>query len=109
MDPQEPLLDDISTGDTTKQTNALTRLLSLSANGKDISIYFNCIVQVCFLAHLPLSLLILSYGIVTLCLTFACTSSCYWYLFVGLFFGVVFHVIVILNLWYIFLLLISIA
>jgi hypothetical protein len=51
MDAQEPLLEDLSSGDTTKQTNALTRLLSLSANGKDISIYFNGIVQVRFLLH----------------------------------------------------------
>ena len=48
MDPQEPLLDDLSSGDNTKQTNALTRLLQLSANGtRDISVYFNPVVQVC--------------------------------------------------------------
>lgn len=47
MDPQEPLLEDISSGDTTKQINALTRLINLSVNGKDISIYFNHIIQVC--------------------------------------------------------------
>lgn len=64
MDPQEPLLDDLSSGDTAKQTNALTRLLSLSANGKDISIYFYGIIQHCMLEQ---KLKLLAYRVLKRC------------------------------------------
>lgn len=67
MDPQEPLLDDLSSGDNTKQTNALTRLMQLSANGtRDISIYFNPVVQYCLVPN-DHKLKLLAYRILKRC------------------------------------------